>query len=248
MKIQTMIKRCILSMLMMALGGCQSLVGYQDSLYVRDQGAVTQGPDYPWCPVYHYIFPDIGFVVNFRKFANTPQGGGCGSTEYTDVNRGRNIFGLEMYMDYGRGYGAAVGYWIGMLDDREIRESPWLANATVPVIDSKPPVSNDSEKYTYPPDKVIEDEGLTINGLAWRHRYAYTYNPYNGVGSGSLYYAYEVYVHRLAGGQLLYVKGNYHPPVVADPAWIAARRKVLRDMVGFIQVSPISTAPAPSKP
>jgi hypothetical protein len=84
---------------------------------------------------------------------------------------------------------------------------------------------------------VVDDETLVVNGLVWRHRYAYAYEPYND-GDGALSDAYEVYVHRLDSGELLYVKGDYDPKVAADPAWIAARRKVLRDMVGFIRVTP----------
>jgi hypothetical protein len=212
-------------------------VDYQDSLYVRDQGSITKGPDYPWCPIYHYIFQKIGVVVNFRKLANSPQGGGCGTSEYYDVFPGGGTFRMELYMDYGAGRGAAVGYLLGMLDDYEIRTTKWLTNSIVPVMESEPPLSRSSEKYSYPPDKVIDDETLVVNGLVWRHRYAYAYNPYNGVGSGSLDYAYEVYVHRLDSGELLYVKGDYKPAVATDPAWIAARRKVLRDMVGFIRVT-----------
>lgn len=108
-------------------------------------------------------------------------------------------------------------------------------------------MSKDSAKYTYPPDKIIEDEDLTINGLAWRHRYAYTYNSYND-DNGSLYNVYEVYVHRLVSGQLIYVKADYDPKLIADPIWIAARRKVLRDMVGFIHIDPIRAEPDSLKP
>ncbi|HVX91290.1 MAG TPA: hypothetical protein VHC20_06770 [Candidatus Paceibacterota bacterium] len=241
----------ILPAIALILGGCQSLVNYQEGLYLPDGKPIGRGPDYPWCPgKYNYIFPSIGSMITFVPLAATPQGGACADKNgLTNVYNGAPTFQLSMSMDYGRGYGAAVGYWIGMLDKRDIETMNWYVSAgiVVPVAESKPPLSRDHYGYTFDPDKVVEDDDLVINGLNWRHRYAMHYNPYGNpyhdkiisYKPGSLDGAYEVYVHKLPGGQLLTVRGHYKSYVVKDPSWIAARRKTLRDMVGFVHVDPI---------
>lgn len=247
MSFQAVLRGAALALLAL-LSACQSLMDYQDSLYVRGSGATLQGPDYPWCPASHYLYPETGVKISFVLLAATPQGGACGpKTETTDLRRGTPGFHIEMFMDYGPRGGAAVGYLLGALSNRSQQAMAWPADPVLQVMEAKPPISKSDEKYIYPVDKVIEDGDLTINGMAWRHRYAYEYDPYND-GNGSINNIYEVYVHKLVSGQLIYVKADYDPRVIMDPAWITARRKVLRDMVGFIHIDPIQVEAGPHKP
>lgn len=133
----------------------------------------------------------------------------------------------------GRGYFSAVAYKLSILNVHDLQKETEhqkkvagyrLQNLT---------------KFGKAQVEVVKlDEIVVINGLKWRHRLIAGYNAtdLSAPSKGELTSWRDVYEHRIDETHVLRRIGRYDAMVVNDPAWIKARRELMRKLVEAVRI------------
>jgi len=98
-------------------------------------------------------------------------------------------------------------------------------------------------KFGHASSDVIETlPPVIIHGREWKHRLVKVYRTPAGAspGSGEPLGWDEEYDHWIDETHFMRYTGYYTAAVVADPEWLAARRRLLRQLVEQLQIHPVT--------
>lgn len=240
------------------LAGCASGRMYPTSPFA-DGSPVRYPLDYPICyspldagtlfvplriRIYGAGIPDPMRVMSLRK--KDPTADGCSIYE----KRSKERPGPYVVMDdsryarsnsawqsldlTGRGYFSATAYKYSLLNADDLREEDEHEKRV-----AEYRLSGLAKRRRTNGDVVLQDETLTINGLAWNHRLIARYTnvtDLDDILGGDLAEWRDVYEHQIDETHVLRRIGRYDAMVVADPEWIEARRELTKRQVEAVRI------------
>ncbi|HET6395665.1 MAG TPA: hypothetical protein VFF91_02380 [Pseudoxanthomonas sp.] len=247
-------KRVLVVVAMGLASGCAT-----EDLYLADRPPVRYPLDYPVCGpsgesggmiyaplrirLVHAGFPDPDRLMALRQ--KDPNDDGCKlprlypgpsitERDTQDVNRSSAAAGLDKS---GRGFFRDTAYRWELFNEEEMQKES-ERRATIEGYRAQNAI-----KFGHAGSDVIEALPETnINGRQWQHRIVKSYMTPAGQapGSGELTSWREQYDYWVDETHFIRYTGYYTAAVVADPEWLAARRRLLRQLVEQLQIHPVT--------
>lgn len=139
----------------------------------------------------------------------------------------------------GDGYFSATAYKYSLLNADDLRQEKESEEKV-----AQYRVQNLAKFGEAQAEVILQDETVIINGLKWQHRLIARYdtNDLAAPLTGVLTSWRDIYDHRINGTHILRQVGRYDAMVVADPAWIEARRELTRKLVEAVRIEEMSQA------
>ena len=247
-------KRVLVVVAMGLASGCAT-----EDLYLADRPPVRYPLDYPVCGpsgegggmiyaplrirLVHAGFPDPDRLMALRQ--KDPNDDGCKlprlypgpSITRADTQYAGSLSAWDGLDKSGRGLFTDTSYKWELFNEEEMKKEE---QRRVEVERFR--VQN-AIKFGHASSDVIETlPPVIIHGREWKHRLVKVYRTPAGAspGSGEPLGWDEEYDHWIDETHFMRYTGYYTAAVVADPEWLAARRRLLRQLVEQLQIHPVT--------